>query len=255
MNEIYDAFHEFFELVEADTVALKKEVYRLRYRVFCEETNIFDAENFPDQLEMDDYDGHSIHILLRHRATDKFIGTVRLIQQDPNCPSKLFPIEKYSKIDPNLIDMSKLPRQEVVEISRFAIIKEYAKRRISSAESGDIDANKERRRFPNTGLALAICILRTAIKHNVTQWLSVMDPTLNRLLSYYGAGLDPVGPLTDYHGMRRPYSVLLSTVLERMYKNHRSVWVIVTDYGRLWPKVLERRKKSRLPINESLMEM
>lgn len=246
MNEIYDAFHEFFELVDADTLALKNEAYRLRYRVFCEETNTFEAKNYPDCLEKDDYDDHSIHILLRHRATGTFVGTVRLIRQDPASPTKPFPLEKYSQIDADRVNFANLPRQEIIEISRFAILKEYARKRRHSTTPHQPGVVTERRRFPNIGLALVVGIMRACSVHNISHWLSVMEPTLNRLLSYYGSNLEPIGPLVDYYGMRRPYHIPLRQVLDRMYKNHRNVWELMTDYGKLWPIALERRKKSRL---------
>lgn len=254
MNEIYDAFHEFFELVDADSPALKNEVYRLRYRVFCEETSTFDAKHYPDHLEKDEYDDHSIHILLRHRATGTYVGTVRLIRQDPKCPDKPFPIEKYSQIDSKQVKVNDLPRQEIIEISRFAILKEYTKRRGISASMNQTGAVTERRRFPNIGLALVVGIMRACSVYNISHWLSVMEPTLNRLLSYYGSNLEPIGPLVEYHGMRRPYHVPLREVLDRMYKNHRNVWELMTDYGNTWPIALERRKKSRQSSYKPLME-
>lgn len=254
MNKIYEAFHEFFELIEADSMALKAEAYRLRYRIFCEEEGFLDVGNYPEKLETDDYDAHSIHILLRHRASNTFVGTVRLIQQDPICPDKPFPIEKYSQIDSHLIDIKKLPRREVVEISRFAILKEYAKRRGSRSEDLDkTSAVTERRRFPNIGLALVVGIVRACAKHDISHWLSIMDPTLNRLLSFYGSNLEPIGPLVNYYGWRRPYHIQLSVVLDRMYKKHRNVWELMTDHGKIWPKMLERRKKNRFYTNDSLL--
>lgn len=237
MNEIYEAFHEFFELIEADSMTLKTEAYRLRYRIFCEEERFLDAENYPEQLETDDYDNHSIHILLRHRGTNTFVGTVRLIQRDPVCPNKLFPIEKYSQIDANLLDISTLPRREVVEVSRFAILKEYARRRGKSENLDKAGAVTERRRFPNIGLALVVGVIHVCSKYGISHWLSIMDPTLNRLLSYYGSNLDPIGPLFNYYGMRRPYHSQLNVVLDRMYKTHRDVWELMTDHGKVWPKI------------------
>ncbi len=179
---------------------------------------------------------------------------MRLIRQDPHSISKPFPIEKYSQIDPNLVDITKLPRQEVVEISRFAILKEYTRRRGKIEDKAAAEAAKDRRRFPNIGLALVVGIVRACAKYNFSHWLSIMDPTLNRLLSYYGSNLDPIGPLINYHGMRRPYHIQLREVLDRMYKKNRNVWELMTDYGKVWPKAIERRKKCRLPINESLLE-
>ena len=51
MSDIADAFHEYFEIVVADTLELKKEVYRLRYRIMCLNTGIFDTTLYPDELE------------------------------------------------------------------------------------------------------------------------------------------------------------------------------------------------------------
>ena len=39
MNDTYAAFHEFFEIIKADSAELRDEVYRLRYRVYCLENN------------------------------------------------------------------------------------------------------------------------------------------------------------------------------------------------------------------------
>jgi N-acyl amino acid synthase of PEP-CTERM/exosortase system len=63
-----------------------------------------------------------------------------------------------------------------------------------------------------------------------------MDPALNRLLGLYGLQHDPAGPITEYYGQRRPYYANLHRMLDRMYKNHRQIWELVTDYGRVIPR-------------------
>ncbi len=35
MNDIYVAFHKFFEIIEADSAELREVVYRLRYEIYC----------------------------------------------------------------------------------------------------------------------------------------------------------------------------------------------------------------------------
>jgi N-acyl amino acid synthase of PEP-CTERM/exosortase system len=67
-----------------------------------------------------------------------------------------------------------------------------------------------------------------------------MEPALNRLLGLYGLQLDPVGPITDHHGLRRPYYVDLVKMLDRMYKDHNQFWELVTDYGKVRPMPSER---------------
>ncbi len=62
-----------------------------------------------------------------------------------------------------------------------------------------------------------------------------MEPALNRLLGIYGLQLDPVGPVTDHHGPRRPYYVDLIKMLDRMHLNHNQFWELVTDFGKVTP--------------------
>lgn len=240
MNDTYAAFHEFFEIINADSAELREEVYRLRYRVYCVENNFLDLKNYTDGMEKDEYDLHSAHILLKHRSSGRFIGTVRLILQDPLNPDKAFPLEKYMQIDPSLLDASRLPRQHVAEISRFAILHEFSRRRLEQHNVGDNliykkGARSNRRRFPNIGLALVVGIVKICVEHDINHWIAVMDPALNRLLSLFGSHLNPVGPFVNYHGLRLPYHVKLIDVLSRMYHQHHDVWELVTDYGEACP--------------------
>ncbi len=68
MNDITAAFHEYFEVVFADTPSLLENVFNLRYRILCIENKYpnVDAANYPDELERDEYDDRSLHLLLRH---------------------------------------------------------------------------------------------------------------------------------------------------------------------------------------------
>lgn len=242
MNDIYNAFHEFFEIIEADSVELRQEVYRLRYQVLCVDGRLpgFNSTFYPKGLEEDEYDRHSCHILLRHRASDSFIGTVRLILQDPINPKKPFPIEDHMQIDPELVDLNALPRQNAAEISRFVILSRFTQRRLehpSVEKKSPSKKNKllERRRFPHVGLALVVGIVQMCAAYKIDHWFSVMNPSLNRLLSYFGSDLNAVGPFGDYHGMRRPYYIKLKDVLAKMYQGHRDVWELMTEYGKSCP--------------------
>jgi N-acyl amino acid synthase of PEP-CTERM/exosortase system len=258
VNDTYAAFHEFFEIVEADSAELMQEVHKLRYKVFCVEQKIFDYRNFPDGMEKDEYDPHSTSILLKHRASGDYIGTVRLVLQDKRNPNKAFPVEKNLQFDPNLIDMSRLARQHVAEISRFAILRQFSKRRLEQHNGENRFLNKkknvmERRRFPSIGLALVVGIVRMCVEHNIDHWLSAMDPALNRLLISYGSHLHPVGPLIDYYGMRRPYHIKLIDVLSRMYYHHHDIWELVTEYGKACPYSMSYIQPEKVPMFDSML--
>lgn len=242
MNDIVAAFNEYFEVIDATTPELLREAFRVRYQVLCVEQRApgFEASNYPEGMESDSYDRHSSHILLRHCPSGAIIGTARLILPDPLDPKKLFPTERYMKLDPNLVDINKLPRQKIAEISRLHIIRGF-RRRKGDKGRGEAGVNVEengtkiRRRFPHPILALAVGLIRISAAHNVRHWISIMDPALNRLLSLYGLQHDPIGPITEYYGQRAPYYVNLLNMLDRVNKNHNQIWELITDYGKIIP--------------------
>lgn len=240
MNDIEAAFNEYFEIVSADTPELLKEVFDLRYRILCVHNTFpdFDGSKFPDGLEHDEYDDHSVHILLRHRPSDIFVGTTRLIMPDRQHTERKFPTELHTRFFPGFA-LDTPSRQQTCEISRFAILSEFFKRKKDQAATPSTSmasAEKHnRRRFPHPMLALVVGIIRLCAKHKIYYLLSSMDPALNKLLGFYGLQLNPIGPTVDYHGIRCPYHVSVLDMLERMYRYHRNIWELVTDHGKFWP--------------------
>jgi N-acyl amino acid synthase of PEP-CTERM/exosortase system len=242
MNDVVTAFHEYFEVIDARSPELLREVFHLRYRVYYLEQRApgFEASNCPGEMESDGYDRHSSHILLRHLPSGEFVGTARLILPDPLNSEKPFPIERHTPFDPAIFDISRLPRQHTAEISRLVIVRRFRRRKDDSEKVESEMVVEERsikkmRRFPHPMLALVVGLIRMSAEHNITHWLSMMEPALNRLLGLYGLEHDPVGPITEYYGQRRPYYVNLTGMLDRMYKNYNQIWELLTDYGRVIP--------------------
>lgn len=250
MSDLYNNFHKYFEIVEADSDELLKVVYRIRYQVLCVEQRIpeFDASLYPDKLEKDNYDSHSSHVLLRFRPSGDFIATVRLILFDPSQPEKPFPVELYTQLDPILFNIRELPRQQIGEVSRFVVVSQFDRRKGERRRQGirKVDENAavserrersstERRSTPNIALILMAGVVRMSFKYNIRSWVSFMTPALSRLLSYAHFQCVPIGPLVNYHGIRRPYYVKVDDLLNRMYKDHRDIWGILTEYGKYHP--------------------
>jgi N-acyl amino acid synthase of PEP-CTERM/exosortase system len=242
MNDIVAAFHEYFDVTRANTPELLHEVFRLRYQVLCIEQRLpgFDASRYPDEYERDNYDDHSSHVLLLHRPSGNFVGTARLILPDPDHPRKCFPLELHAQLDPLLFDLRTVPRQHTAEVSRLLILRSFRQRREDNEEFESSAVVEERgikklRRFPHPILALVAGLISVAAEHDITHWISMMDPALNRLLGHYGGQHDPIGPITEYHGQRRPYHLNLTCALGRMYNTHKQIWELLTDYGRVRP--------------------
>ena len=273
MNDMYNNFQKYFEIVLADTAELLEDVYRIRYQVLCVEQRLpgFEASLYPNKLEKDCYDDHSSHVLLRHLPSGNFIGTVRLILNDPLQPEKLLPIELYGQLDPALCNIRALPPHQTGEISRFVIVGQFERRKgdrrrddgaIEKTEGNVVASERrstdringntvtrerrsaDRRVTPPLALLLAAGIVRLCAKQSINNWLSVMDPALNRLLGFYGLELNPIGPLVDYHGQRRSYFAKVEDVLNRMYQEHHDAWEVVTDCGKYNPF---------LPVHEKVL--
>lgn len=244
MNDITAAFHEYFEVIIADTPALLKNVFNLRYRVLCVDNKYpdIDASSYPDELESDEYDSRSLHLLLRHKPSNTFIGTTRLILSNSSDTDQRFPVELHTQFYPAYANMN-LQRQHTAEVSRFATLRDFFRRKddfhFVIGKSSKQSDESGRRRFPHPMLGLAIGIIQICAKYDMYYLFSAMDPALNRLFGFYGMQFEPIGPLVNYHGLRRPYYACLINALERMYKNYPDIWELVTDNGRVWPANLE----------------
>ncbi len=239
MNDLYKTFHEYFEIVIADTPSLLEIVFRMRYQKLCIDMNVpgYEASLYPDGQEKDNYDDHSSHVLIRHRQTNEFIGTTRLIMFDKKNPKKLFPVEQYAQIDPELFKANKFSRQHAGEISRFLIIKKFERRKaerrnLKTRESVAGTAKTDRRSINNLTLVLMAGIVRVSAKYNISSWFTIMEPALNRLFGYYGLDLNPIGPVVQHYGLRRPYFGELSKILDRMKQSHYNAWEVVTEHGK-----------------------
>ncbi|SFU42271.1 N-acyl amino acid synthase, PEP-CTERM/exosortase system-associated [Nitrosomonas eutropha] len=256
MNNLEAAFHQYFEIVHANTPELLKEAFSLRFRVLCVHNDIsgFNSVNYPNKLESDEYDSRSVHLLLRHRPTDTFIGTTRLILPDSQHPENKLPTELHTRFYPEF-QVDPLSRKHTAEISRFAISSNFFKRKNEhytlagpvDIPTRSVDKPQERRHFPHPMLALVVGIIQICAQYEIYHLLSSMEPALNKLLGFYGLQLNAIGPSTDYHGLRSPYHVCLLDVLDRIYRNQQVIWELVTDHGNIWPADLTfLRQQNRL---------
>ena len=89
---LLENFQRFFDIQLATTETQRKAVFRIRYRVYCEEFGYERPEDFPDRRERDCFDAHSLHCLITHRRSGHPAGCVRLV-----CASdeQALPIESY----------------------------------------------------------------------------------------------------------------------------------------------------------------
>lgn len=65
----------------AETAEEMRDIYRLRYDVYCKEMYSLDAIDYPDKEEKDRYDDNAIHIIAKYK--NRIIACIRLIKDTP----------------------------------------------------------------------------------------------------------------------------------------------------------------------------
>lgn len=226
-----DIFCQYFDVDLAMTEELKRQVYRIRYRVYCKEFGYEPIENFPDGLEFDEFEDRSIHCLITHKPTKMPAGCVRLVF---GAEGELMPFEKYclNSLDPSYIDKMNADRSSICEVSRLAVDGAF-RRRAGESESrfGEIDkinfSLKERRTFPLISIAAFLAATAITDLSGKAGAFAMMEPFLPRLLSKSGVDFARAGQDVDYHGMRAPYYGITDHVLRNMHSNLSGLYLTI----------------------------
>ena len=246
MDTFCREFNDHFSIIPASEPHLIAECQRLRYQVFCTEHSIFSGQHYENDLEQDEFDHHSVQSLLRHRVTGTSVATVRLVLANPRHPETRFPLEThlghYIYADP--ASFHRAPRASVAEISRLAVSKQFRHRvgernhTHNIVEETDLSASAGGKRlYPHITLGLFKAIVQMSVANDVRFWCAAMEPTLMRLLSRFGIRFTPIGPLTEYYGLRQPCSASVHDILSGIHARRPEVWRFITDEGRFHPEL------------------
>ena len=224
----------YFETRIADRPALIEAAHALRYQVYCLERKFEKADEHSAGLEVDQFDSHAIQGLLFHRPTNAAIGTVRMILPG-NCDQGRLPVAQLLR--QNNIDLAKFVRiDNAVEVSRFAISKEFRRRwtdESAIAGSRPLSRQETARQSNLACLSLIQFLLRQSVEHGVFYWTAVMEGTFLRMLARMGIHFTSIGPVVFHHGFRQPCYCYLPTMLEEMRAEHPDYWEVVTNGGEL----------------------
>jgi N-acyl amino acid synthase of PEP-CTERM/exosortase system len=221
------AYEQYFGVIRAATPALLYEAYRLRYQVYCVENAFEDPEQQIGERETDEDDDRSVHTLLLHRPTGEVAGTARVILPDPP-KFRPLPMAKLLRgIDRHRFD--EFPVAHTAEISRFAVSKEFRRRRgeerYADAGFGDAaSAENERRLMPFITLGLLRGVFGICLEYEVTHLAAVMEPPLIRILRRLGLDFTPIGGLVEHHGLRQPCIARLSDLIKQSRDSETLVW-------------------------------
>ena len=232
---------------------LLKETYRLRYQVYCHEAEFLDDSEYPDEIESDIYDKHSVHFAaLDHEK--KIVGTLRLILHS----GLGFPLEIHC---PNH-DRSKInfPPSQLGEISRLAVSKDWRRRKNdgvygmtsyhSTPENEIPEHLKPQRKRPVIVFGLYKLLYLESKRRGITHWYAAMEQKLNATLKKFSFDFKAIGPVHDYYGPVIPFLGIISEIEKRLYAEKSEVFHLMIHglESRLMPKL-----GLALPLRNSLI--
>jgi len=194
-----------------------RELFALRYQVYCIEKGFLSKDEYPNGEESDPFDAGAVHFAAVDRAGE-VVGSVRLV---PHTPGIGFPYQEHCR---NLFSGGKeLPIEDAAEISRLLVSKSYLRRSIAR-DADFIDAavterssshgaeRRSRSRCATIVLGLYKAIYQYCLEAGIQHWYAAMEHSLARLLARYGVNFIPIGPVSDYFGLVIPHCVSLTSV-------------------------------------------
>lgn len=205
-------FSNFLEPVVAETNDVKNQSFNIRHKVYCEELGFEPIQK--NGLEIDEFDKYSSPCLIKHKRTETYAGTVRLVR--PSKEQDLLPIEKFclNSITHKTLNPTNFARKDICEISRLAVPKEFRKRQMdkfNGAALGIINektySENELRCFPFIAVGLYFSAASVILQNNIKHTYVMMEPRLARSLRFIGIKFDQLGPIVDYHGQRAPFYI------------------------------------------------
>ncbi|QID18734.1 PEP-CTERM/exosortase system-associated acyltransferase [Nitrogeniibacter mangrovi] len=226
-------FSKYFQIEAAADDTIRDEVYRVRHEVYCEELK-FEPER-PDRREIDVYDAHSVHCLLRS-ARDPFapVGCTRLILADPEDLDAPLPFEAACAhtLDRSLIDPARLDRRRIAEVSRLAVRSAYRRRRgerhvAVALDESDYNDSEDQPRFPYIPIGLYLGAVALAARNGVDTLFVLTEPRLASHFGKLGVEIRQIGGPIEHRGTRVPSMMDVQSIIKGLRFMVKPIWRVV----------------------------
>lgn len=233
MLDLGQSFKRYFEIVPALTDELREQAFRIRHQVYCKELNYEPIR--ADGLETDEYDGQSLHCLIRSVTTGVYVGCTRLVLARSDDPSRALPFEKTcaGTLDRSAIDPQTLPRRTIAEVSRLAVISAY---RARSGEIGmqaplndDSFGSLLRPRFPYITVGLYLGTMELAALHGIKTLFMLTEPRLAKHFARLGVHVERIGGEVQHRGIRVPSVMRISSIIDGLNFIVRPLYEVVAQ--------------------------
>jgi N-acyl amino acid synthase of PEP-CTERM/exosortase system len=236
-----NAFKQYFEIIPAFSNALKEEVYRIRHQVYCEDLEFESIR--PDRREIDEHDVNSLHLLMRSVKTEEFVGCTRIVLSRLGGPQYKLPFEKTcaAVLDRSIVDPTKLPRDNVAEVSRLAVVTGYRRRKGEGSSPVSISSEDfgtpSQSRFPFIPIGLYLATTELARINGIDTVFVLTEERLANHFAKLGFSHKYIGSPIEHHGVRVPSMMSVSGTIKSMRSNLRPLYdVIAADIKRNLPE-------------------
>ena len=219
---------EFLSITIDHDQRLLEQSYRLRYQVYCTERHYLDPSNYPDQLEFDEFEAHSVHVGVID-SHGELAATARVIRPS----SAGLPMFRYCALGPE-VRTFQAAGTTAVEISRVSISRDYVRQR--------------RRTEPF--LTLMKAVVRGAKAAGATHLVGATDAALHRWLLHFGFPYRVSGPTVDYYGPVAPCVMSLQELDQVIIGGHYP-WlgdIPVGCAGTPWTGCIAEPAPASLPV-------
>lgn len=210
-------FDSRYQAILADTVESRTIHYHLRYQVYCLEKGFEPKERFDDGLEIDAFDHHSVHFLIRHKASGEWVGAARLVI------GKLdkLPIARIAQL---ALQARDIEGKRLAELSRLSILKSFRR-------GGRHHCVSE----PEVLLGLIRAAKEYSELAKIDSWLFLCRRSIMRIVGNLGMHMDVIGEPCQYRGIRFPYLAELATAFDGIAKRSPAVHAMFSRKNTLIP--------------------
>ena len=179
------------EVVLAATPAQQRDHHALRYQVYCERRG-FEAGGTLGE-EHDEFDLHAVPFVAYDRQSGLPCGALRLVRGNPLLPAASVTALNQSRL--NELGAS------VMELSRLCLRHPNGSVRGDWYQGSDIM------------LAMIYAAWRYSVKQNVSHWLCLITPAMERMLGRLSVPFEAVGDICQFRGTRRPLITEVGTMV------------------------------------------
>jgi len=186
-------------VINKEDKKLMRKMYEFRYDTYCLVDKLLEKKDYPDGVEMDEYDEYSIFLVAIDRQKN-VLGMVRLIKN-----SKLgFPTTNDFKLTDYI---KNLDNDEITEVSRLMVRKDYR----------------------NTFLILDLyrAIFFYSMENDISYWLGCVEVWFLKSLNQLAGKINVIGkPVFCYNALNYPFLLNLKEAKEKIKKNNKLIYFL-----------------------------